>query len=312
MPGETSVYDFPYPLDSENPDGPLQVKALAEKLEATVWLPGALATAASVSAEASMAKPAASKLVVGGGSGEMKTLAAGSNGQVVTLIFGASVTVKNGTGNIVLAYTGDMAAVSGSVLTLIYNTAGSAWVEVSRGGIPTGGVTAAKLATDAVEAAKIKADAVETAKVKDAAVTEPKVADGAVTSRKMKPTIDIQVATSNVGLGAEYGDVPGTTLEITPTVASILYITAIFGFESAVAGDIRAEGTMRLDAEDLFPPAFFTGEDNPKGATTSQIFKIPLTAAKHTIKMRVRKAGGFGTGELNSDYTRYQYLLVAS
>lgn len=278
----TPVYALPYAEDSDAPNYPVQGKELVDKLEATSWLGAALATAASVSAGASMAKPVASMLRVGGGTGEMKTLAAGKNGQVVTLSFGASVTVKNGTGNIVLAYTGDMAAVSGSVLTLIYVEASTAWVELSRGGIPTSGVI------------------------------ETKIADLAVTSRKMKPTIDIVQATSTIGLGGEYADVPGTTLEITPAVASSLYITAIFGFESAVAGDIRAEGTMRLDAEDLFPPAFFTGEDNPKGATTSQVFKMSLSAAKHTIKMRVRKAGGFGTGELNADYTRYQYLLVAS
>jgi len=35
---ETSTYKFPSPEDSESPNGPAQIKALTDKLEATKWL----------------------------------------------------------------------------------------------------------------------------------------------------------------------------------------------------------------------------------------------------------------------------------
>ena len=38
MPGETTNYKFGYPLEAEAPDGALQIKTLAEELDAEKWL----------------------------------------------------------------------------------------------------------------------------------------------------------------------------------------------------------------------------------------------------------------------------------
>lgn len=46
--GESTIYDLPYPEDADIPNGPAQIKALADKLDAMEWLSRSLAPTAGV------------------------------------------------------------------------------------------------------------------------------------------------------------------------------------------------------------------------------------------------------------------------
>jgi hypothetical protein len=190
-------------------------------------------------------------------------------------------------------------------------------------------ITAAKLAEEAVETIKIKnlavteakiaALAVGTAKLAELAVTEAKIADGAVTSRKYKPTVGLIESTSNLELAVAFADVPGVKLEITPAVASILRVTAVFELEvgcSVVNTEVQAIGTISLDGVDQTRRATHTLK--PSSVTTvsrgthPQVYHLPLTAALHTIKMRASKILEAGAATCYKTHTAMMYELVAS
>jgi len=141
---ETPIYKFPVPDDEDAPDGPVQIDALAKALEGTAWKPANLSTGATVNAALEMVAPTTNLIHMGIGTGTVKKIAAGKNGQVLSIYFAAAVKVENGTGNIVLAQTGTFTAASGEVLTLVYNEAASAWVEVGRSVLPDAAVTSRK------------------------------------------------------------------------------------------------------------------------------------------------------------------------
>ena len=127
------------------------------------------------------------------------------------------------------------------------------------------------------------------------------------------PTAGLVQASASLGLTGSYQDVAGTTLEITPAVASILKVTAAFEFR---AGEVTGvyEGTMRLDAADQTPTACI-GVTNvaPSKIVVCQVYLLALTAAAHTIKMRAKRTSGASGGTLGGEgNTRYLYELVAS
>src|SRR5690348_335273 len=98
-----------------------------------------------------MSAPTTDLIPMGLGTGTVKKIAAGKNGQVLSIYFAAAVKIENGTGNIVLAQSGNFTAASGEVLVLVYNEAASAWVEVSRSVQANGTLTRAKLAGASVQ-----------------------------------------------------------------------------------------------------------------------------------------------------------------
>lgn len=132
-------------------------------------------------------------------------------------------------------------------------------------------------------------------------------------SRNLKPTTGIVEATETLGLTGAYQDVKGTTLEITPAVASILKVTAVFEFRAGEA-EARYEGTMRLDAADQTPTARLNVANvAPSSANIPQVYSLALTAALHTIKMRAKRSSGASGGAVGGEgNTRYLYELVAS
>lgn len=131
-------------------------------------------------------------------------------------------------------------------------------------------------------------------------------------SRNLKPTVGVKAATESLALTGSYQDVVGTTLEITPAVASILNITAIFEFRLGEAA-ARFNGTIRLDSTDQTPVAAYEASGAGNRATVSQVYSLSLTAALHTVKMRAIRASGASGGVLGGEgSTRYLYTLVAS
>jgi hypothetical protein len=153
-----------------------------------------------------------------------------------------------------------------------------------------------------------------------AKVLEAMLGDGAVTSRKLKPTTILKNATPTEATEA-YVDITGLSVEITPAVASTLLLlvlpnfTYFSGSNSTFTGIIRvdaestaegeARGLMQMKLESQIESSFIPG---PPG-----IYLIPLSAAKHTIKMTARtKRGGGGAGAIVGANSRFVGLLLAS
>jgi len=172
-------------------------------------------------------------------------------------------------------------------------------------------VTAAKIAADAVGASEIATGAVGPTELAASAVEETKIKDGAATSRKLKPTIGIKQATA-LTPKAEVQDIPGCTLEITPSVLSFLKVTAVWGMTAAGVGAI-VEGHLSLDGATQTRKAYRGnggGTDAWMEVMLTQVYLLELTAALHTIKLRCLASGG----ELSMAHanTGYVYELVAA
>lgn len=117
----------------------------------------------------------------------------------------------------------------------------------------------------------------------------------------------VKSASGDLTLSASYEDVPGTTLEITPNVASILKVTAVFHFSTISPGG--AHGTVRLNAEDQAEVASLNTTVESAG-TVGQVYLLQLPAAKNTIKLRAKRNGA--AGKTLAVSTRYLYELTAA
>jgi hypothetical protein len=150
------------------------------------------------------------------------------------------------------------------------------------------------------------------------------VADGAVTSRKFKPTEGIKTAENDMSPGETLSDITlvGGNLVIVPAVASILRITAVFGVQMAgVKGGAlycNMTGTINVDGSDQTAKAEYQAYLNStaelqaiEDVTIAQVYRIPLTAASHTIKMRAARANA-GTVKVWAGKTQMLYELVAA
>lgn len=177
-------------------------------------------------------------------------------------------------------------------------------------------VTAAKIAEATITAAKLANNAVTAEKIIAGAITETKLGDGSVTSRKFKPTGGDVEASENLALAGAYANVPGALLKITPVVASILKVEATWDLEIHPNGGIsQALGTLSVDGVDQEREANFLGNtiNNVQlRGTKTQTYRLALTAAEHTIRMRAAKPLGAEACICYADDTHFTYELVAS
>lgn len=118
--------------------------------------------------------------------------------------------------------------------------------------------------------------------------------DGSVTSQKFKPTMESKVSSANLSLTEAFQDIAGTIYEVTPPVASKLFLIASFRMLSTSGGTAR--GTVNLDGSDEPDHATLTPEAGKSAsATVGQIYMLTLSAAtKHTIKLRAKRETGSG------------------
>lgn len=140
-------------------------------------------------------------------------------------------------------------------------------------------------------------------------------------SQSLKPTTGSKQATgSSLALTTSYQDITNTTLEITPVVASVIRIWAVFGFSAlnlgAAPGEGKVVGTVGLDAVDQTAPlagGLQIGANSVFSGSFPANFSLALTAAKHTIKLRAKKeTGGPESALMVPAFTHYIYDLVAS
>jgi hypothetical protein len=281
---------LPYPEDTDAPDAPTQIKALAEAID---QIPSALIADLAI-----IAAKIASEAVE---TGKIKNLA-------VTAAKLAEAAVTEGK-------LGGESVSSAKIKALAVTAAKIAEEAIETGKIKALAVTAAKLAADSVTSTKIAANAVEEAKVKD----------GAITSRKAKLTADVVEASGDLALTGAYQDVPGASLDITPAVASKLKVTAVWdlyvkGQDTSGVLGAQALGTLSIDGEDQSEQvehgieinSGFFGVFATRGIAC-QVYAIPLTAAKHTLKMRAKRGGPQVTeGKCFKLGTRFLYELIAA
>lgn len=110
--------------------------------------------------------------------------------------------------------------------------------------------------------------------------------------------VDIEVATCSgaVTLTNANQDVTGATLSITPTVAELWEVTAIFDFRwtTAEAGQ-ACVGGVDYDGADQAGNAILQGTVLGR-ATVVQVYEISVTAAAHTIKLEALRTQGGSPG----------------
>ena len=137
------------------------------------------------------------------------------------------------------------------------------------------------------------------------------VADTAITSRKLKPTAGAKVASEDLTMSETFQDIPmsGGQLEITPSVASTLLVWA----QANVGAHTGDSSVIRLlmDAEERAKDEFVEISESVTRQPLSLVDAIPLTAAKHTIKLQAKQTPGAGN-KVWSALTRFTYLLVAA
>jgi len=137
-------------------------------------------------------------------------------------------------------------------------------------------------------------------------------------SQSLKPTRGVKQASANLGpLTTSYQDVAGTTLEITPVVASIIRIWATFGMQGQQLEGIENNevfGIVNLDGVDQTAQYAWSNiiQKGEQIGSRSLVTELALTAAKHTIKLRAKKTGAFATWFVIGAATHYAYDLVAS
>jgi hypothetical protein len=310
---ETPIFDLPYPEAADPPNGAAQVQAAVEKVEELL---------AQIE-DLLLTEPGAGNIIIVSGTGDPVYKAV--TGDVTLSTTGVT---SIGVGKVLEAMLGGEAVATAKIKALAVTaaklaegaveTAKLANLSVTEAKLAALAVTAGKLAAEAVETGKIKNQAVTTAKIALLAITEGLIADGAVTSRKAKLTAGVKGPSADFNLTNAYQDVPDTAIEITPAVASTLLVVASFNFIfEDVSGQFRAQGTMSLDGEDQASAANAGADSNAaidEPNTGVMVYALPLSAAKHTIKMRARydvRPGG-GNVRLQDAATQYLYLLTAS
>lgn len=182
---------------------------------------------------------------------------------------------------------------------------------VEEGKIKNLAVTAAKLGAEAVSTAKLANLSVTTEKIAALAITEAKLADGAVTSRKYKPTVGVIYGTGELVLTSAMKDVESAKLEITPPVASLLRVTAVFRRKKntgPVSGGLNVDGVINAHTA-MIAEAVAGGWAEGPGV---QVYQIPLTAAPHTIKLQAELGDPAKPASLDSVNCAMSYELVAS
>lgn len=126
-------------------------------------------------------------------------------------------------------------------------------------------------------------------------------------SQSLKPTIGLKNSTSTLALTTSYQEVPGTKLEITPVVSSVLAVV-IVPVLFAEAGT-TAFATIKVDTTNESQTAEI-GMNAQGTITPAQVYLVSLSAAKHTITMQAEKSGsGSAQAQINS---RLLYALFAS
>jgi len=329
----TAEFGFPYPEGTDPADGPAQLQALAEAVEADVKVldpryfragtSGQLIIVSGTGAAAYAAMRGDATIIADG------TITIGDDKVINRHIGPEAVTNPELADNAVTQ--AKMADNSVGAAELIADSVGSSELapdSVTATEIATGAVGNTEIGTNAVDSDEIKADAVGTAEIAANAVGNSEVAadavdnaeikDRAVTSRKIVLDCGVVEATGDLNaMKGFYADVPGASLAITPAVASYILITAHWTVINDSSGVMGIAGLLNLDAADLtsekIPITIFTSTGGIYGGrqTVSMSYKLRLTAAAHTIKMRAKDPTDLGFARCEADGTRFTYMLVA-
>lgn len=136
-------------------------------------------------------------------------------------------------------------------------------------------------------------------------------------SRNLKPTVGVKAASSPLVLGESFADISGAKWEVTPNVASVAVIVAVWQAQITVGGSATVQGTVRLDATDQTRVAsteLLASESITQGPTLAmmtQIYVLALTAEAHTVKLRAKKLAGSAASQVGTD-SAFLYALLAS
>lgn len=202
------------------------------------------------------------------------------------------------------------------VLPRLNQTGANEWADVE-----SNDVALRDIINGGIDNENIKAGAGITGeKIANSTISEKNLSDSAATSRKVSLTNGIKTPSADLICSAAWADVAGTTLEITPAVASIMKVTLVCqfdlsgnaGWEGTLAGTINVDGT-RQNAYAIYK-AESAHQNEIFGASVSQVYRLELSAAAHTIKMQGIQLGALNltTSTLWAAYSRYLWELTAA
>jgi hypothetical protein len=166
------------------------------------------------------------------------------------------------------------------------------------------------LADGAVTSAKILDGTIATADLADSSVTSAKILDGTVAiadlASSAKVTSGRAVGTGTyTALTATLQDVPSCTVTFTPATAGFAIVTINCDLEGAASqfcyGKLVVDGTAQSES------AQTVGAGR---TTTSQTYRVSLTAASHTLKVQAAQSGG--TQAIYHTNTTLTYTFIPS
>lgn len=176
---------------------------------------------------------------------------------------------------------------------------------VTPGSLSSESVSTSALAAGSVTEAKLASEAVTTAKLANLAVTEPKLGDGAVSSRKLKPTTGQVNASASLVTTATATLIPGLVFEITPPVASVIWLKCQFYKVNVGTGTLFFfDNGVQIPSSGFFYHA-------EEGSYYTE-WRLPATAALHKIEVRAVQGGGSSTIFGPSADTRLMWEVVSS
>jgi hypothetical protein len=154
-----------------------------------------------------------------------------------------------------------------------------------------GGVDSENIKKEGIEGVGVKKETLKGEHVSKETLTEEKYVDKSVSSRKTKLTAGAKSATENLVLTEAFQEVPGTKLEVTPAVESLLFVPQV-ATETEGAGTL----TVRITVDGVEVAG-------PRVAT--------LSAEKaHTIKMEAKRGATALT--LKKTSSGYSYFMLAA
>lgn len=205
----------------------------------------------------------------------------------------------------------------------------SAQIIVCNGsGVPTYVTSSGDVTTDNTGALSIGTGKVTSTHVLDGTLLNADVnASAAIAGSKLDTgdgrlvqATDIATASGDITLTTSYADVTGATKTFTPDVACYAIVTAVFDFDVGSIGDGETafgQGTLVVDGTPQTPVATHGGSNNLGGdlatrSTTSQVYRVALSVASHTLKLQAKKVeSGSTVVTCEADNTRFLYQLVA-
>ncbi len=183
-----------------------------------------------------------------------------------------------------------------------------------------GNLDSANLAADSVGASELADDSVVNANVTaSAAIAGSKLDTG---DGRLVQTTGVATGSGSLTCTGTYADIASATVTFTPDVACTALVTATFDLELSSIGSaesVEGTGVLVVDGSAQTPVATVSfinagaATSFTSRSTATQVYRVALTAAAHTLKLQAKKTNESGTTVVTATGAncRLLYQLVA-